>query len=101
VAFKCVQLTLVASTATPAIVKGSSAAQFLNAFGSVTDPIPVSIKNEDASAVVYWGGSNVDATHGQSIPAGGAVIMNLYGDSEVPYVYSTGTPIVSVLLGRQ
>jgi hypothetical protein len=99
--FKCVQLTLVADTATPAIVKGGGAAQFINAFGSNSDPVPVSLKNEDATAIVYWGGPNVDATHGQSIAPGETVPMNLYGESEVPYVWSTGTPVVSVLLGRQ
>jgi hypothetical protein len=99
--FKAIQLTLLASTPTATIVKGSGATQFLNAFGSNSDPVPVSIKNEDASAVVWWGGPNVDATHGQSIAAGAEVQMNLYGESEVPYVFSTGTPVVSVLLGRQ
>jgi hypothetical protein len=101
-AFKAIQLTLTASTATACIVVGSGAAQFPNGLnGAAYDPIPVSIKNEDAAATVWWGGSNVDSTHGQSIPPGGSVPMNLYGPNEVPYVWSTGTPIVSVLLGRQ
>lgn len=102
-AFKAIQLTLETETATPTIVRGNGAAQFRNtpAVGSVTDPIPVSIKNEDDAEIVWWGGPDVDETHGQSIEPGLGVIINCYGDSEIPFVYSTGTPIVSVLLGRQ
>lgn len=102
-AFKCIQLTLVTETATPTIVRGSGANEFLNGpwNGSVTDAIPVSIKNEDGATTVYWGGDDVDDTHGQSIAPGTSVVMNLYGGSEIPYVWADGTPIVSVLLGRQ
>lgn len=102
-AFKAVQLTLVTETPTPTIVRGSGSTQFVNGpwSGSVTDPSPVSLKNEDDAITVWWGGPNVDATHGQSIPPGGVVVMNLYNESEIPYVWADGTPIVSVLLGRQ
>jgi hypothetical protein len=100
-AFKCIQLTLDAETPTPTIVRGTGDGQFVNAFGTVTDPIPVSIKNEDEADVVWWGGPDVTDLIGQSIPPGGIIVMNLYGESEIPYVYSDGTPIVSVLLGRQ
>lgn len=102
-AFKAIQLTLDSETATPTIVRGSGATQFINvpAVGSVGDPIPVIIKNEDASDIVWWGGPDVDDTHGQSIAPGDSVPMNLYGESEIPYVWCDGTPIVSVLLGRQ
>jgi hypothetical protein len=102
VAFSCRQITLVASTATPCLVAGTgTGTTFVNIVGNLQDPLPVSIKNEDASAVVWWGGSDVSATKGQSIAAGSSVTMNLYGASEIPYVFSTGTPIVSVLCGRQ
>jgi hypothetical protein len=96
------QKALTASTAQACLVAGTgSGFTFKNIHGTLQDPIPVSIKNEDASAVVYWGGSDVDSTHGQSIPAGGVVVMNLYGESEIPYVWSSGTPTVSVTCGRQ
>ena len=96
------QLTLVANTATPALVFGDgTGTTFKNINGTLQDPIPVIIKNEDATAIVYVGGPDVSATKGQSIAAGSTFTANLYGSSEIPYVFSVGTPIVSVLLGRQ
>lgn len=103
-AFRSVQLTLVASTPTPCLVLGTpseSNTVFGNIKGTLQDPVPVIIKNEDAAAIVWWGGPSVSATYGQSIPPGGSVTMNLYGEQEIPYVFSTGTPIVSVTCGRQ
>lgn len=101
-AFRAVQLTLTADTPTPTLVLGSgSGTTFKNIQGTLQDPLPVSIKNEDGTAVVWWGGSDVDSTNGQSIAPGGTIVMNLYNPSEIPYVWSTGTPIVSVTCGRQ
>lgn len=99
-AFSARQITLVGATATPLLVQGKTGTEFENISGTVGDPVPVTIKNEDASAIVYVGGPDVDATHGQSIAAGAAQTYNLYG-SDVPYAYSAGTPIISVLCGRQ
>jgi len=103
VAFKVIQLTLVEDTATPTIVQGSGDDQFKNVSGTATDPLPVSIKNEDASDTVWWGGSDVDDTHGQSLAPGASQVFGLTGmpASDIPYVYSTGTPIVSVAVGKQ
>lgn len=102
-AIKVVQLTLTADTATPTLVQGSGDAQFKNVSGQANDPLSVVIKNEDDAATVYWGGSNVDATHGQSLAPGASQTFALVGIpvSDIPYVYSTGTPIVSVAVGRQ
>lgn len=100
-AFSARQITLLGSTAAPVLVKGVTGSQFKNIIGTLQDTLPVIIKNEDATAIVYWGGSDVDDTHGQSIAPGGEVVMNLYNESEIPYVWSTGTPIVSVVVGRQ
>jgi hypothetical protein len=102
-AFSARQITLVANTATPLLVLGTgSGSTFVNINSStIQDPLPVSIKNEDASAVVYIGGPDVSTTNGQSIAAGATFPMNLYGTSEIPYAYSASTPIVSVLVGRQ
>lgn len=99
-AFKAIQLTTGAAQA--ALVKGSGAGQFLNVAGTLQDPLPVSIKNEDATNPMYWGGPDVSATKGQSIPAGGTVVMNLYGESEIPWLFSaSGTPVASIVCGRQ
>lgn len=101
-AFSGRQVTLTASTPQACLVKGTgSGFTFKNILGTVVDPIPISIKNEDGTAIVYWGGSDVDNTHGQTINPGQVVQMNVYNESEIPYVWSTGTPIVSVVAGRQ
>lgn len=102
-AFSSRQITLQANTATATLVQGTTGTKFktVPSSGTVQDPIPVSIKNEDTVQVVWWGGPDVDAIHCQSIPPGGTVVMNLYGASEIPFVFSTATPIVSVAVGRQ
>jgi hypothetical protein len=100
---KVIQLTLTADTATPTLVQGTGDDQFRNISGQVNDPLSVVIKNEDESAVVWWGGEDVDDTHGQSLAPGASQVFALVGIpvSDIPYVYSIGTPIVSVAVGRQ
>lgn len=97
-AFKAIQL--VAGAAQPALVLGTGAGQFKNIQGSLQDPLPVSIKNEDPTAVMWWGGPDVSATKGQSISPGNTVIMNVYNESEIPWVFGTGGTF-SVVCGRQ
>lgn len=97
------QITLVASTATPLLVKGTTGTKFPNIAGTVSDPIPIQLRNEDAAAIIWIGGPDVDATHGQSLKPGETMPLNVYGFDglEIPYAFSTGTPIISVLAGRQ
>jgi hypothetical protein len=99
-AFSCRQITLVGSTATPILVQGTSGTKFENITGSVQDPLPVYISVPTGSTV-YLGGSDVSATTGILLPTATLTPLGLYGANEIPYVYSTGTPIVSVLCGRQ
>ena len=90
-----------ASTATPLLVVGTTGTKFPNITGAVTDPVPVQIKNEDAALTAWIGGPDVSASKGQSLGPGVVMTFNLYGDLEIPYAFSTGTPIVSVLVARQ
>jgi len=94
------QITLVASTPTPLLVQGTTGTQFKTISGIVSDPLPISVRNEDAAVVVWLGGSDVSATRGQSLSPGQTAMVNLYS-GDIPYAFSTGTPIVSVLVGRQ
>lgn len=101
-AFSARQITLVASTATPVLVKGTPAANttvFRAITGSLQDPLPVAI--QITTGTVYIGGPDVDATHGMLIQPNVPLEFALYGESEIPYVFSTGTPVVQVLVGRQ
>lgn len=98
-AFDTAQITLVASTITPLLVQGTGASTFLNIDGSLQDPLPVQFMIE--SGTVYWGGPNVSATIGFPMIANVPVVVNCYGSSEIPYVFSTGTPVVYVVCGRQ
>lgn len=100
-AFKSVHLTLVSTTATAAIVQGSGSTQFKTTSGTLQDPLPVCITNTDKSVTVYLGGPDVTDSNGTPIPPGGQFPCNLYGTGEIPYLYSTGTPIVAILCGRQ
>jgi hypothetical protein len=97
------QITLVTSTATPLLVQGSgSGTTFKNISGTTVDPLPVSLKNEDASVVIWIGGPDVSATAGQSLAPGQAAVLNLYGNPvDIPYAYAVGTPKISVMVGRQ
>lgn len=96
--FKAIQLT--AGAAQACLVQGSGAGQFKNISGTVQDPLPVSIKNEDPAVTMWWGGPDVSATKGQSIAPGATVVMNLYNDSEIPWLFAaSGT--FSVVCGRQ
>lgn len=72
-----------------------------NIKGAASDPIPLIVKNEDASNTIWIGGPGVSTTAGQSLLPGAAIPMALY-NSDAPYAFcSTGTPVVSVLAGRQ
>ena len=100
-AFNSVQITLVASTITPLLVQGSGAGQFKNINGTVQDPLPVTIQNTSATTV-YIGGPAVSATVGYPLGQGNSLTLALYGNpADVPYAFSTGTPTIAVLCGRQ
>lgn len=88
------------TTAVPLLVQGTSGTSFPNILGSLQDPVPVTIKNESATQIVYVGGPDVSATLGQSIAAGGSETYNLYG-ADIPYAWSSAAGTVSVLAGRQ
>jgi hypothetical protein len=101
VAFQTAQITLVGSaTAVPALVQGSSAGQFTRITGNLQDPLPVQIIQLTGTQT-YWGGPGVTATTGFPLVANSPVIMALYGENEIPYLYSTGTPTIYVVVGRQ
>lgn len=95
---KCVQFALAQNTATNLTPSSS----FPNLLPSLQDPTPISIKNEDASAVIYIGGPDVTNTKGQSLAAGASMPMALYAN-DVPWGYTTSAanPIVSVMVGLQ
>lgn len=74
---------------------------FKNTQGNIQDPVPVLIVNTDAAITVWIGGSDVTALLGIPLLPGQSLPMSLYGESEIPYAYAVGTPIVAVLAGRQ
>lgn len=100
-ALKAVQITLVTSTITPLLVQGSGLGQLKNIAGNIQDPLPVIIYNEDAAITIRIGGPDVSATTGVPLLPGQSLPMNLYGTSEIPYAFAVGTPLISILAGRQ
>jgi hypothetical protein len=75
---------------------------FSNIVGHVQDTIPVQVKNEDSSAIVWLGGPDVSTTNGQSLGPGETQPYALYAN-DYPYAYTTSasSPIVSVQVLRQ
>lgn len=98
-AFSARQITLVANTPTPLLVLGTTGTQFNQIVGSVTDPLPVMF--QITTGTVFWGGPDVSATKGLLMQANVPISVNCYGASDIPYVFSTGTPVVTVVCGRQ
>jgi len=96
-ALSCRQINV--STAVPLLVQGlGTGTTFKNISGTVTDPLPISIKNE-GTTIVYLGGPDVSATNGQSLGPGGTTVMNLYGD--IPWAFAAAATVVSVMVARQ
>lgn len=96
-AFNSAQITLVANTATPLLVQGTTGTKFQNISGTVQDPLPIMFSI--ATGTVYWGGPNVSNTNGFLLTAGSPIIMNIYSN-DIPYVYGSAVA-VSVVVGRQ
>jgi len=65
---------------------------------SITDPATVLIT--EASADVYVGGADVDATDGTKIVAGGYFSWQMLPGDDVYVVASAGTPTIKVLTNR-
>lgn len=98
-ALKAVQITVPTATATNLLTSPPFSMQSI--VGTVSDPVSLIVKNEDGSLMVWIGGPDVDQTHGQSLPPGGAIPMALLS-GDAPWAYApSGTPIVSVLIGQQ
>jgi hypothetical protein len=95
------QITLPANTPTNLFVLGNGTGfTFKVTRGTVSDPMPVTVKNEDPSLILWIGGPDVSPTNGQSLAPGQTFTVNMYG-GDMPWGFSTGSPIVSVLAGRQ
>jgi hypothetical protein len=98
VAIKSRQFALVQNTPTNLVPPAS----FSNLVGHVQDTVPVQVKNEDSSAIIWLGGPDVSDTRGQSLGPGETQPYALYAN-DYPYAYTTSasSPIVSVQVLRQ
>jgi hypothetical protein len=97
----------IATATTPAVallVQGSSTGQFPNLNGNATDPLPVTIQNNDATNTIIVGGPNVATEGGIHLAPGQSMVLSLIGDpvSDIPYaISSAATPNATVQVGRQ
>lgn len=99
--FSARQTTLVPTTPTNLLPRGDGTGfTFKNTQGHTSDPLPVSIKNEDPSATLWIGGPDVSDATGQSYAPGEVFVANLYG-ADMPFGFSVTACLVSVLAGRQ
>lgn len=95
---KAVQFALAQNTATNLVPSSS----FPNLIGSIQDPTPLVLKNEDAAVTIWIGGPDVSATKGQSLVAGQSIPMALYAN-DIPWGFtsSAANPVISVMVGLQ
>lgn len=74
-----------------------------NMSGSINDPLPVQLKNIDATNTIYIGGPAVSSSTGYPLLAGQS-ISTAWLQQEVTTLYcvaSASTPILAVLTARQ
>ena len=67
---------------------------------TVTDPIEVTVRNDDAAIVVYIGDSDVTSSNGFALIAGAAVNFSLKSPAdwrEVWAIAASGTPELHIL----
>lgn len=106
-ALNTAQIATNATTATCLLVQGGTpqslvTGEFYNISGTIGDPLPVQIKNIDASITIYIGGANVTSSNGYPLLAGQSLAMQLLGSGDLPYAISaSATPTMAVLVGRQ
>jgi hypothetical protein len=87
------QVTLTASTITDLLATAG-----FKKVGSVTDPLPIQFMI--TAGTCWWGGSNVSAANGFLMVVNSPVVLNVYSN-DYPFVFSTGTPLVYLVVGRQ
>ena len=101
-AFNSVQIATNSSTTTALFVQGSGAGKLLNLTGSVTDPVPLLVKNMDASITIYIGSSTVSSSTGYPLLAGATFPIALINSGDILYgISASGTPNIAILAGRQ
>ena len=106
-ALNTAQIATNASTATCLLVQGGTpqspvTGEFYNISGSAGDPLPVMIKNMDASITIYVGGANVTSSNGYPLLAGQSFPLSLVGAGDLPYaIAASATPKMAVIVGRQ
>ena len=70
--------------------------------GTVNDPVPIIIENQDGNNGVTLGGSGVSAGGaGTILAAGASITRNVVGNDSEYVIANNGTPVVSVEPGRQ
>jgi hypothetical protein len=79
---------------------GNSTQQIFMA-GTVNDPVPIVIMNNDSANPIYVGPFNVTSTSGVKIPAGGSITRNVVGNDSEFAISTGGTVNTLVEVGRQ
>ena len=90
------------TTAAPVLVQGTTGTKFPIIVGSLQDPLPIILQNLDAAINIFIGGPDVSSSNGYALAPGASLPMQLFGESEIPYIVAaSGTPTLAVLCGRQ
>ena len=88
---------------TSAVTAGTIPVSPTPGVGSLIDPIPVQVKNMDATITVYLGGPGVTSSTGYPLLAGASISFGFVaGDEDALYVIAaSGTPKMAWLALRQ
>ena len=91
---------LTTSTSAAAVIAGAG---LDNLNGAVNDPLPLQIKNIDASITIYLGGSGVTSSNGYPLLAGQSISTS-WLQAEVTTLFcvaASGSPKLAILTARQ
>jgi hypothetical protein len=69
--------------------------------GTFDSPIPILVRNEDATHNATLGGSAVTANSGPSLRAGESLTFNIVGNDSLYAIANTNTVTITVLVQRQ
>lgn len=69
--------------------------------GTINDPVPAIITNQDASVSAYLGGAGVTSAAGYELKAGASITVSIIPTDVLYAVTASGTVRLDVLAGRQ
>ena len=101
--FNSAQISVPTANNVNLVPQGTGAGLFQNVTGSISDELPVIVRNTDATNPVYLGGENVTILNGLILKAGESLNFSCLGTdaATLSAIATGGAVVVAVVLGRQ